>query len=136
MAQTEATKDAQKRYRQSEKGREANRRHQLEYRARLGDAYREKNRIASRHNTRIRKYGITPSEVDALFEVQGRVCAICKSSEHGGKNWHVDHDHDSKSIRGILCNGCNTALGGMKDSPAILRAAADYLEKHEKQHYF
>lgn len=78
-----------------------------------------------------RNYGLTLDEYNSMIEQQGGCCAICRGSSNG-KSWHVDHDHETGAIRGILCNGCNTALGGMRDSPAILRAAADYLERHGK----
>jgi hypothetical protein len=42
---------------------------------------------------------------------------------------HLDHDHKTKKFRGWLCHHCNTSLGQMKDSPATLRALADYLER-------
>lgn len=88
-------------------------------------------RTAARARNIMRNYGITMEQFDSMLAAQGGVCAIC-GGEPTGKNWHVDHDHDTNAVRGILCNGCNTALGGMRDNPAILRAAADYLEKHGK----
>jgi hypothetical protein len=77
------------------------------------------------------QYGLTLEERDALFEEQGRVCAVCGSDEPGSKHdWHVDHCHVTGAVRGILCHHCNTALGNFKDDPAILLAAVDYLRKH------
>jgi hypothetical protein len=76
-----------------------------------------------------RTYGITLDQYDALLAEQGGVCAICRGPSTG-KNWHIDHDHITGKVRAILCNGCNVALGQMRNSPEILRAAADYLEKH------
>jgi hypothetical protein len=43
---------------------------------------------------------------------------------------HVDHDHGTGAIRGLLCSSCNQALGQMKERPELLRAAAEYLERH------
>jgi len=34
-------------------------------------------------------------------------------------------------IRGLICNPCNIAIAKAKDSPEILRAMADYLEKYD-----
>ena len=39
----------------------------------------------------------------------------------------VDHCHDSKAIRGLLCHNCNTILGASKDNPNILAEAIKYL---------
>ena len=78
------------------------------------------------------KYGLTPTEYDGLFSSQQNACAICKRLDAGTKRrWHVDHNHDSKKVRGILCHNCNVGLGHMKDNVELLRAAADYLDLHE-----
>jgi hypothetical protein len=92
------------------------------------DEKRERHRLRSVE----RRYGLTPVEYDALLSAQNGVCGICGGPQTG-KNWHVDHDHETGKVRGILCNGCNCALGNMRDDPKLLRAAADYLEKHGKR---
>jgi hypothetical protein len=76
---------------------------------------------------RQRAYGITPAEFDALFEAQGRRCAICRGDEPRGKGWHLDHDHATNGHRGILCHPCNVGLGNFADDPERLRAAVAYL---------
>lgn len=78
----------------------------------------------------MRLYGITIEQRDAMFVGQGSVCAICVATETNGKGWHVDHDHVTGKIRGILCHRCNLMLGNSKDDSTRLRAAADYLDKH------
>ena len=46
----------------------------------------------------------------------------------GGRgHWHTDHDHETKEVRGILCNMCNVMLGHCSDSIARLESAIDYL---------
>lgn len=70
-----------------------------------------------------------------LIEERSGLCDICK--EPFNKKPHVDHDHDCCSgdytcgecFRGLLCYGCNVAIGFMRDNPQSLRAAAEYLEK-------
>lgn len=81
------------------------------------------------------KHGMTSAEKRSVATKQGG-CAICHRPDPGGKGWMVDHDHACcpgerscpKCRRGVLCAWCNNALGYAQDSPAILRAAADYLE--------
>lgn len=75
-------------------------------------------------------YGLTPEQYEALLERQGGKCAICDTETPGGKgSWHVDHDHETKKVRGLLCHNCNIALGNFKDDPVLLEAAAAYLER-------
>ena len=92
---------------------------------------------ASRRRARLKhRYGLTDEEVDFLIAEQGGNCAICgkpPSDENTRAHWNgklcVDHDHETGKVRGLLCNDCNLAVGYGK-TPAILRAAAAYLEAH------
>lgn len=78
-----------------------------------------------------KKYGISSADYEKLLEEQGGVCAICGSTESKvNTRLHVDHDHSSGKIRGILCQPCNVTLGKMQERPDLLRKAADYLEKN------
>lgn len=70
-------------------------------------------------------YGITLDDYEALLTAQGGVCAICR--QPSVKNLHVDHDHATDAIRGLLCANCNTALGLLADDPARLLDAVAYL---------
>lgn len=58
---------------------------------------------------------------------QGRICEICNHRAPG--NLNTDHDHRSKIVRGFICDSCNSGLGCFGDNFAVLRAAADYLER-------
>jgi hypothetical protein len=73
-------------------------------------------------------YGITLAEYDAIFVLQGGRCAICKESCPTQRELAVDHDHVTGEVRGLLCTQCNNGLGRFKESPALLRKAADYLD--------
>lgn len=57
---------------------------------------------------------------------QGNVCAICKKKK---RRYDTDHSHVTGRVRGVICHRCNSLLGHARDSVAILRSAADYLEK-------
>lgn len=84
-----------------------------------------------------RRYGMTLAERDAMLAVQGGGCAICQTTEPGGRgDWCTDHDHAccptkskscGKCIRGILCFSCNVMLGCAKDNPMTLATAVEYL---------
>lgn len=81
---------------------------------------------------RRQRYGLTLEDVELLIAAQGGVCAICGEdvSAHNGCATHVDHDHTTGKVRGILCRLCNPALGAFRDDPVLLRRAAEYLERH------
>lgn len=77
-----------------------------------------------------KKYGLTAAEWNALFDAQGRCCAICGDSEDThAKGWHVDHDHATNKVRGILCGRCNAGLGFFVDDDTRLVRAIEYLRK-------
>jgi hypothetical protein len=73
-----------------------------------------------------RRYGITAEDADAMLEAQAGLCAICQVAPAA----HVDHDHVTGSVRELLCFNCNGGLGQFRDNPNVLRAAADYVERH------
>lgn len=59
-----------------------------------------------------RKYHITFEQFDRILVSQGGCCALCKTINPGGKGtWHVDHDHKTGVVRGLLCIACNVTLG-------------------------
>lgn len=80
----------------------------------------------NKHRQVVRQY--PPEAYDALLEYQGGHCAICPNKPKT-RRLHVDHDHQSLLIRGLLCHRCNRALPNWV-TPTWLRRAADYLEAH------
>jgi hypothetical protein len=75
------------------------------------------------------KYGLTPQSWQELFESQGGKCAICGAEVNGKKRFHVDHDHATGKVRGILCTKCNVGIGALKDDPETVFSAYLYLMK-------
>lgn len=80
----------------------------------------------SRHYHLKRRYGIGAADVAAMIEEQGGLCPICRKRPAV----HVDHDHESNAVRGILCEMCNGGLGQFKDDVDRIRSAISYLERH------
>jgi hypothetical protein len=93
------------------------------------DAEYRRNRNAKRV---VSRYGLTVQEYTKLLEKQGYACAICGAPHYdeNGKRLYIDHNHAQglNAVRGLLCASCNFGIGLFKDSPTILRAAAEYLE--------
>lgn len=76
-------------------------------------------------------HGITIDDYDRIHAEQAGVCAICKRPPDGTnrrtKTLHVDHDHTTGTIRGLLCQQCNMGLGAFRDDVTLLDSARDYL---------
>ncbi len=75
------------------------------------------------------KYGLTGAQVIEMMESQRRRCAICDAPLDVHR-FHVDHDHTSGKVRGLLCRFCNNGLGMFRDNIPALERAASYLRKH------
>jgi hypothetical protein len=63
--------------------------------------------------------------VEALSEKQQNACAICRRVFSAVP--HVDHDHQTGQVRGLLCNSCNLGLGLFQDDVERLQNATKYL---------
>lgn len=76
-----------------------------------------------------RRFNIGVEEYDELFRSQDFKCAICKREKKESEaNFHVDHDHVTNKVRGILCGQCNRAIGAFKDDWRVVIDALRYLE--------
>jgi len=71
------------------------------------------------------RYGITETTFEKLVERQGNSCAICGVDLSG--MLHIDHDHQTGFVRGLLCDIHNRGLGHFDDNPDLLEIAAAYL---------
>jgi hypothetical protein len=74
------------------------------------------------------KYGLSRDEYERLRAAQGGLCAICQDAPDKGKRLYVDHDHASDSVRGLLCQRCNTGLGMFRDDPERMQRAIAYVQ--------
>ena len=99
---------------------------------------RETRRIRNQHPDRKRKqrdayyrrtYGISADAVDAMLDEQGGGCAICGSRPDRPASLHLDHDHLTGTLRGILCIDCNHGIGKLRDDPELLARAVGYLRR-------
>lgn len=98
-----------------------------------------RNPFSERERSLMKNYQLTIFQYDGMWVEQRGRCAGCGEPGHPGIHHalkgevvnvlHVDHDHKTGRVRGLLCADCNLALGKLKDSPATLRALAAYLEK-------
>ena len=85
-----------------------------------------------KHNLK-KKYNLSVSEYNEMLNSQDNKCAICKSDKAFGHSihFHVDHDHLTNEVRGLLCAKCNSGLGHFKDNETALQNAIYYLQIHK-----
>jgi hypothetical protein len=83
-----------------------------------------KDRAERSRHKRIERHGL-PRDVAAAMRAD-QTCAICRSVER----LTVDHCHRTGTIRGVICHKCNTGIGLMRDDPAILYQAIQYLLRY------
>lgn len=81
------------------------------------------------------RYQMTVEQHAAMVNAQGNRCAICgelpkPEGVRAASRLHVDHDHESGRVRGLLCNHCNRGLGAFRDRPDLLELAIVYLRSH------
>lgn len=91
--------------------------------------WHQKNPDKRRQYNYKRKYGITLAEYEAMVVAQGGRCAICRTDSPGKKrgHWCVDHCHETKTVRKLLCHMCNKGLGDFRHDVILLQTAIDYL---------
>ena len=87
---------------------------------------------------RLRTYGLTPEDMEALAAGQGGLCYLCSEPLILDKprKVHVDHDRSccrgpkscGSCIRGLACHACNIGIGHFGDDPDRMRRVADNLE--------
>ena len=107
-----------------------------------GFGYLCKGCLAKKHDPvkartkRIKKvFGITFDDYNRMLKSQNNRCAICNSTATGNrrhKNLNVDHCHTTGKVRGLLCHGCNSGIGSMKDDVELLDKAIAYLREMNK----
>lgn len=88
--------------------------------------------IANRKSHLKRKYGLRIEEYDRMLAAQGGGCAICGNPGRDDISLHVDHDHETGVVRGLLCFTCNNALGDLGDSYERMHRAANYLDRDDE----
>lgn len=90
-----------------------------------------KNKMNTKYVPPWKRHHLTQKEYETLFNKFGGKCHICREKE----GYAIDHDHSccnknrscGKCVRGILCRGCNTALGNLKEDPDTIINLMKYI---------
>jgi hypothetical protein len=94
--------------------------------------YKEKNKVSTL-KYRLKKFGMTLSDYDALVKSQNGSCKICGGKSRNSDLLSLDHDHKTGKPRALLCDLCNTGLGAFKDNHNLLNKAIKYLKSFENK---
>jgi len=87
------------------------------------------NKDKSKNSYLKRTYNITLADYQALELLQENKCACCGiHKKELSKPLVVDHDHLTGKIRGLLCDACNVAIGGLGDNINSVYKAIEYLQ--------
>lgn len=76
-------------------------------------------------------YGLAKGERQKMLEEQRGLCAICEQMPRTKRGLHLDHNHETGQNRGLLCHGCNVAIGNFGDDIELLQKAIKYLKKYK-----
>ena len=76
-----------------------------------------------------RLYNLDKDKYIKLINEHKGLCAICNKEPDTKRGLHVDHDHSTGEVRGLLCHRCNTGLGQFLDDPELLNSAISYLKE-------
>lgn len=97
--------------------------------------WRAKNKDACRRysqKTWLTKHRLTEELYQKMSSEQKDCCAICAAhKDNVSRGLHIDHDHKTGKVRGLLCMNCNTAIGKFRDDTLLLERALDYVKRHK-----
>jgi len=89
--------------------------------------YKNGLQVDAKNGQRWSRYGISKEDFESMKNEQNNCCSICFNEFE--KTPNIDHCHNSKEVRGLLCHGCNTGIGLFKDDVTILQNAIKYLNE-------
>lgn len=73
------------------------------------------------------KYGVTAEQYDQMMLAQNECCDLCGKK----RRLCIDHNHQTKAVRALLCHPCNTAIGLLKEDPELMWRAIEYVVAHK-----
>lgn len=105
----------------------------MESRRQRGKALYSKDSVNIKYRRAKSRFGVSREQIDTMISVQRGLCANrgCGIEiKFGDRMTHIDHDHVTGRVRGLLCFSCNVALGNLKESKNRMLGLIEYLETH------
>jgi hypothetical protein len=104
----------------------------IEYYKKNKDKRDAKNKMNTKYVAPWKRHHITEEKFETMLNLFNGKCHVCREKEATS----IDHDHSccsknrscGKCVRGILCRGCNTALGSLKENPDTISRLLIYIK--------
>lgn len=126
-AKSKAWREANpERYRALTKAHAERNREKMKARSRDWYLNNKERASAQARKQKLARYGLTEETYQAMVSAQSGCCAICQRPPKLHR-LYVDHCHRTGTVRGLLCNTCNAAIGMLEDRPDLLKHALAYL---------
>ena len=85
------------------------------------------DRLKGKTKFRYTKYRVTNEEYELMYNIRNGHCDIC---DNMFEVLCIDHCHNTKKVRGLLCKRCNSSLGYLDDRLDLAENAASYLKNY------
>ena len=103
------------------------------YRKNKDELSKKRKEYHDKNLTYLNKYGLSKDEYTEMLEKQDHKCKICNTPLKDLKaRLHVDHNHLTGKVRGLLCRACNHGVGNFKDDVFLLQRAINYILETNK----
>ena len=117
-AKTPEERKKRNEYMQKWKDKNRERTNQLARESHKRNRYKHVEKLKDKHL--MMSYGITMIDKKKMILRQGNKCLICEGQFKNSRDCHIDHNHFTGQVRGVLCHVCNTKLGWYeKNSPKV-----------------
>jgi len=112
-------------------GDPAARRARREKKAREHREWRSRNLETARLREKAKRFHITLARAQTLQAITHcEACGVELSEQAYGRTArHIDHCHETGVVRGVLCHGCNVALGMLRSDPRVIERLAGYVRR-------
>lgn len=93
------------------------------------ESHKEYYRKHSAENYYRKFYGITLAQKEQMRIAQDNKCAICGNEFKNNEKCCIDHNHNNKKLRQLLCSRCNLGIGIFEEDIELLQKVIRYLYK-------
>jgi len=101
-----------------------------EYKKKWFQKHKGKYKESQKNSFLVKNYGISIEQYNELFLKQNGYCKICgRHQSEFKRRLAVDHCHQTKKIRGLLCHHCNQGIGAFFEDISIMKRAMSYLKE-------